>query len=239
MIVPFLWIAAFIYLYHALGAPPFLGSFVVVGGTMIAFWSNVLWSMSAQFYWEKEAGNLEVYLVAPTSRMAVLLGMALGGIINTSLRALVIFGAGYLLFDIPLQLVDPGALLAVFTLTFISLYALGMLFSSLFMLYGREAWHTATLLEEPVYFLSGFFFPVLRNPLVPWFLQLLASLIPVTFGLDGIRILLIMGGGLGDVQLHILVLALFSLVLIPLARRALRFMEDLGRREGRLTLRWQ
>ena len=49
------------------------------GGAMTAFWINVLWSMSAQLYWEKENGNLALYIMAPSSMMAILLGMALGG----------------------------------------------------------------------------------------------------------------------------------------------------------------
>ena len=44
---------------------------------MTAFWMNVLWSMSSQLYWEKEQGNLALYIMAPNSMMAVLLGMAL------------------------------------------------------------------------------------------------------------------------------------------------------------------
>jgi len=37
-----------------------LVGFVVLGGTMTAFWMNVLWSMASQLYWEKEMGNLQL-----------------------------------------------------------------------------------------------------------------------------------------------------------------------------------
>src|SRR6059058_4848356 len=43
---------------------------VVLGGTMVAFWLNVLWSMASQLYWEKEIGNLQLYMMAPMNRMA-------------------------------------------------------------------------------------------------------------------------------------------------------------------------
>src|SRR2546422_2862998 len=49
---------------------------VVLGGTMVAFWLNVLWSMASQLYWEKEIGNLQLYMMAPMNRMALLGGMA-------------------------------------------------------------------------------------------------------------------------------------------------------------------
>src|SRR5256712_11437975 len=60
---------------------------VVLGGTMVAFWLNVLWSMASQLYWEKEIGNLQLYMMAPMNRMALLGGMAGGGVVMTSMRA--------------------------------------------------------------------------------------------------------------------------------------------------------
>lgn len=77
LIIPVLTLSAYVYMYKMLNAPAQFSGFVIIGGTMIAFWSNVLWNMAAQFYWEKETGTLEAYFVAPISRMAILLGMAL------------------------------------------------------------------------------------------------------------------------------------------------------------------
>jgi len=238
LIIPVFTLSAYVYMYKMLKAPAELSGFVIIGGTMIAFWSNVLWNMSAQFYWEKETGTLEVYFVAPISRMAILLGMALGGVVNTTLRAMAIFAAGALIFQVPLALNEPITALLIFFLTIIALYALGMLFASLFMLYGREAWHTASLLQEPVYFLSGSYFPM-SSPVVPYMVQLLSSLIPLTFGLDAIRRVVILGQGVASIWLNLVALVIFIAVLLPLAKFALSYMENLGKKEGRLTLRWQ
>lgn len=236
LVIPLLTLSAYVYFYKMLNAPPEFTGFVIIGGTMIAFWANVLWNMSAQFYWEKETGTLEIYLVAPISRMAILLGMALGGIVNTTLRAVVILVAGTFIFQAPLVINEPLTALLMFFLTITALYALGMLFASLFMLYGREAWHTASLLQEPVYFLSGSYFP---TNLLPFFVQLLASFIPLTFGLDGIRKVIVQGEGIANIWLNLVALVIFILVLFPLAKFALNYMENLGKKEGRLTLRWQ
>jgi ABC-2 type transport system permease protein len=236
LLIPILTLSAYVYLYKMLNAPAEFSGFVIIGGTMIAFWVNVLWNMSSQFYWEKETGTLEMYLVAPISRMAILLGMALGGVVNTTLRAVVILVAGTIIFQVPLMVHEPFTALFTFILTIIALYALGMLFASLFMLYGREAWHTANLLQEPVYFLSGSYFPIRYLPDV---VQLLASFIPLTFGLDGIRRVMIEGQGIADIWPNIVALVIFTIVLLPLAKFALNYMENLGKKEGRLTLRWQ
>lgn len=238
VVIPVITLSAYVFLYRMVKAPPEYAGFVIIGGTMMAFWSNVLWNMSSQFYWEKETGNLEIYLVAPISRMAILAGMALGGFVNTVLRAVAVFIAGILIFQVPMTVYEPQTALLIFFLTIAALYALGMMFASLFMLYGREAWHTANLLQEPIQFLSGTYYPT-TSQVVPFTIQLLSSLIPLTFGLDGIRRVAILGQGVSDVWLHIVALAIFVLVLFPLARLALGYMENLGKKEGRLTLRWQ
>ena len=239
VVLPVLTIGAYVILYKTLGLPPSLGAAVIIGGAMIAFWTNILWNMSAQWFWEKEMGNLEMYMVAPVSRMSVLLGMAMGGAINTSLRATGIILLGVFVFQVPFQVHDLLVAGLVFLLTVISLYGLGMVFASLYMLYGREAWHTNMLLQEPVFFLSGSYFPTIYVSVIPVWLQVTATLIPMTVGLDAIRRVTIQGQGLMAVWPHILALIVFIAILIPVARMALNYMENLGKREGRLTLRWQ
>jgi ABC-2 type transport system permease protein len=239
VVLPVLTIGAYVILYRTLGLPSSLGAAVIIGGAMIAFWTNILWNMSAQWFWEKEMGNLEMYMVAPVSRMSILLGMAMGGALNTSLRATGIILLGIYVFQVPFQVHDLLVAGLVFLLTVIALYGLGMVFASLYMLYGREAWHTNMLLQEPVFFLSGSYFPTIYVSVIPVWLQVAATLIPMTVGLDAIRRVTIQGQGLMIVWPHILALIAFIVILIPVARMALNYMENLGKREGRLTLRWQ
>ena len=84
VVMPMLAVIAYVLVYRALNAPEEYIGFVVMGGAMTAFWMNILWSMSSQLYWEKETGNLALYIMAPNSMMAVLLGMALGGMLATA-----------------------------------------------------------------------------------------------------------------------------------------------------------
>ena len=98
--LPMLAVAAYVYVYRAIGAPEEYVGFVVIGGAMTAFWMNVLWSMSSQLYWEKEQGNLALYIMAPNSMMAILLGMAVGGLLATALRAVAIIILGSLMFNV-------------------------------------------------------------------------------------------------------------------------------------------
>lgn len=227
-------VSAYVFVYRAIGAPEEYVGFVVVGGAMTAFWLNVLWSMSSQLYWEKESGNLALYIMAPNSMMAILLGMALGGIIATALRAGAILLVGSLIFHVHYAVGNLPALVAVFILTLAALYGLGMMSASLFLLWGREAWHLANLAQEPIYLLSGFYFPV-KN--LGFWVAVGASIIPLTLGLDAMRQLLFPSGamlGFLSVPVEVGVLAVLCALFLVAARWLLGYMERIAVREGRL-----
>jgi len=236
-LLPLLSTAAYVFFYRALKAPEAYIGLVVVGGAMTAYWMNVLWSMSSQLYWDKDAGNLSLYVAAPTSLMAILLGMALGGMFATTVRALAIILAGWLLFGIQFSLASWAPLILTFVLTMAALYGMGMLLASLFLLFGREAWHMSNLLQEPIYLVSGFYFPVTA---LGFWVAAAASLIPLTLGLDAMRQLLFPNNpafGFLRVGTEVWILLGLSALFITASKFALDYMEKLARQQGRITER--
>lgn len=232
---PMLAVAAYVFVYRAIGAPEEYVGFVVVGGAMTAFWMNVLWSMSSQLYWEKEQGNLALYIISPANMMAILLGMAVGGLVATLIRAAVIILLGSLLFQVSYAVTSLGLLLLIFFLAMTALYGLGMMTASLFLLLSREAWHLANLAQEPIYLVSGFYFPIKS---FNFWVAAAASIIPLTLGLDAMRQLVFPSGaalGFLNVTTEAAALALLSVLFLAAARLLLGKMERLAIREGRLT----
>src|SRR5437879_12716441 len=98
--------------------------------------------------------------MGPIIRSAVLGGMSVVGMFMTSVRAVSTLVAGVVVFGVVFQVANPLMLLAVFFVTLIALYGLGMFFASLYLLWGREAWNLSALMEEPIFFSSGFYFPL-------------------------------------------------------------------------------
>jgi ABC-2 type transport system permease protein len=236
--LPFLTTSAFVFVYRALEAPAEYIGFVVLGGVMIAFWLNVVWLMAGQLYWEKDQGNLELYFASPMDMMSVLFGMAVGGLIMSSTRAAVILAVASTLYGVTFAVEQWLLLGAVFLLTLTALYGLGMVLSSVFVLWGREAWHLNQLLQDPVYFVSGVNFPVNRLG----FLGALAvATLPLAVGLDALRQLAFTGPSGATAVLppeaEALLLVAMTAGFLVLARAMLRLMERLARREGRLTVR--
>ena len=239
ILLPFLAVSAFVFVYRALEAPEEYTGFVVLGGAMTAFWLNVVWMMAAQFYWEKDQGNLELYFTAPMHLMRILAGMSICGLVMTSSRALAVVGVGTILYGVTYNVQDPLLVVAVFFLTMLPLYGMGMLFASLFLLWGREAFHLAQLLQEPIYFLGGVTVPLRALGAVAGFV---AATLPLAVGLDAMRQLIFPGEasrGVLPVGAEIGILAAMAVVFFVAARFALAYLEHLARREGRLTLRWQ
>ena len=240
ILLPFLTTSAFVFVYRALKAPQEYIGFVVLGGAMAAFWLNVVWMMAAQLYWERDQGNLELYFAAPMSFMSVLFGMALGGLVMSSTRAAAVLVIASVLFGVVFSVDQWGLLLVVFFLTLAAMYGLGMVLASLFLAWGREAWHLSQLLEEPVYFVSGLSFPVAALGRLG---ALAVATVPLATGLDAMRQLAFAGQGStgsilspgAEAGLLVLMTAFFLVV----ARFALRNLEERARREGRLTMRWR
>jgi len=232
---PVISVIGYVLIYRALRAPEAYVGFVVIGGAMMAFWMNILWNMSSQLYWEKETGNLPLYIAAPAQMMAILLGMAIGGLVATLIRALGVVIIGSLIFHVSYEISSLGMLVLVFFLTMIALYGMGMMTASIFLLLSREAWHLANLATEPIFLMSGFYFPV---KVLPFWVAAGASIIPLTLGLDAMRQLVFAGGstlGFLDVKVEAMILTALGVIFLVAARLLLGYMERLSIREGRIT----
>jgi ABC-2 type transport system permease protein len=234
-LLPLIGTIAMIYVYRALHAPARYLGFVVLGGVLLAFWQNVIWAMATQFFWDRSGGNLELFVLAPTSLAAILLGMAVGGAYVSLTRAVTILVVASVLFGVGYSAAGLLPALGVFVLTICALYCLGMLLASLFLFYQREAWQLADAMQEPIYFVSGFYFPVRSLGAA---VAGVGSLIPLTLGLDAIRQLVLpgtpqfipLGWEILAVVVQIGVYALSS-------QLTLRYLERLAREDARLILR--
>ena len=240
ILLPFLATSAFVFVYRALQAPPQYVGFVVLGGAMTAFWLNVIWMMAQQLWWEKSQGNLELYFAAPMNIMAVLFGMAFGGFVMSTTRAAAVLIISSTLYGVSFSIDQWALLIGVFFLTLAALYGLGMMLASLFLMWGREAWHLTQLLVEPVYFVSGLNFPIARLGVLG---SVAISILPLAVGLDAMRQLAFAGAaypiGTPPPAIEAAILVGMVVVFLVLSRWCLSVLERRARREGALSVRWQ
>ena len=161
--------------------------------------------------WDREFGFLKEIMVAPVSRVSIVLGRIAGGA-TTSL----IQGAIILILSIPLGFSIhgvPEVLVATLFMLLISIIfiSLGLVFAS-----NMKDIHGFSMITNfivfPLFLLSGALFPVGN---LPPQVQVFAYLNPLTYGVDGLRGALL-GLSAFPPLLDLAVLALTSLLMVGL-----------------------
>jgi ABC-2 type transport system permease protein len=137
--------------------------------------------------WDREFGFLKEIMVAPVSRLAIVLGRTAGGVTTAILQAMIILISGILL-----GMAMPDVKGFLWSLAFMVLIAatfigLGLAFASKMKdMSGFSL--IMNFLIFPLFFLSGALFPLDRFPPA---IAVLAYLNPLTYGIDGLRYSLI------------------------------------------------
>jgi len=131
---------------------------------------------------DREYGFLKEVLVAPLSRVGIILGKALGGSLTALIQGtiMLIFAPFVGLTITPILVVK---LLPTLLLLSLSLSGLGILMATR-MRSQQGFQYLMQLMVFPLIFLSGVFFPV---DAVPTWLQIVAKINPLTYGVDAIR----------------------------------------------------
>ena len=162
--------------------------------------------------WDREFGFLKEIMVAPVSRVSIVLGRIAGGATTSLIQGVAILLLSLLLgFSIPGVLALLGALLFMLLIsaTFISL---GLVFAS-----NMRDIHGFNLITNfvvfPLFLLSGALFPIGNLPPAA---RSFAYINPLTYGVDGLRGTLL-GVSAFPVPLDLAVLILSSLVMVALA----------------------
>ena len=136
--------------------------------------------------WDRQFGFLKETLVAPVSRVYVVLGRTLGGATIAVFQGLVVFVVSFAIGFRPISLV---ALPAVFVM----MVFIAMLFTSLgtaiaIRMRDMQAFPVImNFIMMPLFFLSGSLFPLDG---LPHGLYLVVRLNPLSYGMDGLRGLL-------------------------------------------------
>ena len=194
--------------------------FVAPGIVSMVVMMSLMTGLPHAISYEKDMGTLDGMLVAPTNRLSIILGKVLAQTVRGVVQATIIFALAILLFGVVIY----GNLLLVAGLILLSVFSfvgLGILITSF-----TDKEETATMvmmtLMFPMMFLSGVFFPIQQ---MPWFMQDIAQLLPLTYATTALRKVMVLGAGLDAVWTEVLILFAFGAVLlavaVPMFRKAM------------------
>ena len=179
-------------------------SFILLGTVLTNFIMTVFWGMGYALKNDMDAGVLESNWLTPVPRLLILVGRTLSSLLVTAITSAIMLALGGALFGFK----PTGNTLAAFLTAIpmlIGLYGFGFAFAAVVLLM-REA---NTLVDVSSFLVQGFSgtnFPV--NSLPTWLIPI-ALILPLTYGLDAVRGLLLQTKTLLPIPLEIAILIFF------------------------------
>jgi len=169
--------------------------------------SAVFWGIS--IIWDKQFGFLKETLVAPVSRLRIMVGSALGGATIAVFQGLLVLVMSLFLGFRPVHWMAVPAAIGLMLILAVALACFGSGIASVVNdMQGFQAINN--FLVFPLYFLSGAIYPLSG---IPTFLKVISSINPLSYAIDGLRSTLIGQSHFG-LGIDVLALVLTTVALV-------------------------
>ena len=175
-------------------------------------------STSLSIVKEKERGTMEQILVSPVKPLELIIGKTTTYIIIALITALLIFIAGYYMFDVIIK----GSYFLLFIsiiLYLASSLGIGLLISSISDTQQVAFMISAIVTMLPTFVLSGFVFPIANMPI---FIQLITYIVPARYFFVILREIVLKGAGINAFWIDMLMLTIYSFVTLFLSTLRMR-----------------
>jgi len=193
-------------------APGFIAMNVMMSG---------LTALGAALARERESGTLDGVLMSPISRTSIILGKTISHTIRNLLQGGITIAIAILIFGITIR-GNPFLIVSILILGTISFLGLGIVATAIAK-EQESAQLVLGLLQFPMMFLSGVLFPVEQMPSI---LQTVSKVLPLTYAVDALRKVMILGVGIEAIITPITILIILGVVTmtlgVPLFERAVK-----------------
>jgi ABC-2 type transport system permease protein len=161
---------------------------------------------------EKEMGTFDGMLSAPINQISILLGKTAALCVRGFGQCIMILVLAMIFFGVTIQ----GSILLAFFMLILGIFSfIGIGIVAVSMSEDQASGTMiVNLLMFPMMFLGGIFYPIQQ---MPWFMQDISKLIPLTYAADAMRKIMLLNAGLGDVIWQILILVVFGIVTMAIA----------------------
>ncbi len=179
-------------------------SFILLGTVLTNYILTVFWGMGYALKEDMDAGVLESNWLTPVSRLLILVGRTLTSLLTTTITSLIMLAIAGALFGFK----PTGNTLAAFLTAIpmlLGLYGFGFAFAAIVLLM-REANTLVDVSSFLVQGLSGTNFPVQS---LPYWLIPVAMMLPLTYGLDAVRGILLKTNTLLPINVEVILLIVF------------------------------
>jgi ABC-2 type transport system permease protein len=193
-------------------APGFIAMNVMMSG---------LTAVGAALARERETGTLAGILMSPISRISIIFGKTISHSIRNLVQGAITLTIAIVIFGITIR-GNPFLIAFILIIGTISFLGLGIVATSIAK-EQESAQLVLGLLQFPMMFLSGVLFPIETMPPV---LQAISKVLPLTYAVDALRKVMILGAGLEAILWPLAILITLGVVTmtlgVPLFRRAVK-----------------
>jgi ABC-2 type transport system permease protein len=186
--------------------------FVAPGVIAMVTMMAVMMGLAGSIAREKEQGTMDGILVAPVSRFSIIMGKTGAQTVRGLMQGAMVLILAMTLFHVKVY----GSfliMLVVVILGILSFVGLGILVSA-----AVEEQETAMTIMMtvtfPMLFLSGAFFPTQQ---MPGFMQAISKCVPLTYEVQALRQVVVLGAGLSEVMKPLLILLGFGVVTLAIS----------------------
>jgi ABC-2 type transport system permease protein len=186
--------------------------FLAPGIMMMVVITALLTGLAGAVAKENEQGTIDGILIAPITRLSIILGKALAQSIRGFIQGFIVLLIAVTVFGVTIH----GSFFLVALLLFLCIFSfvgLGILVSAS-VAEQEAATQLLFMLQLPVLFLSGAFFPLQQMPLM---MQNIAHALPLTYAVEALRKVIVLGAGFNAVKGEILILVIFGVVTLAIA----------------------
>ncbi len=206
-------------------------AFVLIGIAFANYFGVGLASFAGSLRQAQTTGTLEAMLTTPCRISAVIVSSSMWDYVLTTVRVLVYLGLGSLFLGVNLEKSNYAGALLVLILTITTFGSVGIIAASFIMVLKRGdpvTWVFSAFSN----LVGGVYYPL---SVLPGWLQSLAGLLPITYALHAMRLALLTGEPLKGLLPDLVILAIFSIVLMPVSLLAFRIAVRRARIDGSLT----
>lgn len=204
---------------------------LLIGAVLWAYLGIIFEFLTETVAWERWEGTIEYTFMAPLSRLAHMAGMAAHAVLYGLIRAVLLFAAVALFFDLSMPNADFVTALVVIMVASVSFAGIGIMTAVLPLVSPEKGAQLGFVAQGMLLVVSGVYYPV---EVLPGWMQWIATISPATYALSGTRDAILDGAGLGAMGSELLALTVIGVVSLPIGLALFAAGERYAKQHGKL-----
>jgi len=205
--------------------------YLLIGSLVWSYLATTFDAIAEMISWERWEGTIEYTFVAPVSRLTHMVGQVIFaasyGIVRTGI-ILVILQHFFELDLSEANVLAAGAVLAIASIGFVGL---GIMVSTLPLLFTERGMQMVFVTQSCILLVSGVYYPI---EVTPGWMQFFGTISPATYALVGVRRALLEGQSLAQMVDVLIPLFIIGVLTIPIGLVVFGFAERYAKRAGLL-----